>query len=224
MRVIEGRTFRYIQKYPWRRTIRNIEFSNCDFYGCKIFFEKYLFLRARIVNVRTVNCETYGHIELNSTILEDVLVDHIQMHGGKISCCGCSFRHLKLVGKIDEIDIYSPDQYGRARYDTVKNRFYDGVDWAIDIAQAKYLQVSTIAGVPTKLIRRDEETQVIVRRDKVLDERFRKMPIEDRFTNALSSFLRNEEAEMILIAPSRNHNFKSYLKDFELLRSEGIVE
>jgi len=126
-----------------------------------------------------------------------------------------------LKGKIGGIEIVSAMN---PRYKLADARYYQDVDWALDISQASFSSTHSVGGVPAHLILRDKETQVVVKRENVIDERFRQIPLEGIISIIFSGFLRSEEPEMLLIAPKRHRDFKSYLEDCEVLRKEGIVE
>ena len=53
-------------------------------------------------------------------------------------------------------------------YYLANRRFYESVDWALDISQASFTGVEFAAGIPADLIRRDPARQVVLRRSTLL--------------------------------------------------------
>jgi hypothetical protein len=68
---------------------------------------------------------------------------------------------------LDEL-ISIPDEKERIqRFRAANGAFYENVDWALDISKAEFESCRIFCELPVRLIRRDPETQVVVRREKL---------------------------------------------------------
>ncbi len=105
-------------------------------------------------------------------------------------------------------------------------RIYADTDWALDISAAEFEEFD-IRNVPADLIRRDSETQVIVRRERVAETEkiWRNLDLAGTpwalgLTNMLAQGLRDK----LLVAPKRRKDFDRWLSGLRLLQREGIAE
>ena len=101
--------------------------------------------------------------------------------------------------------------------------FYQNVQWALDISEAEFKELS-IRGIPASLIRRDPETQVVVTRERALNCDWSNLSLnENLWPTTIDLFLRGEDSDVILIAPKRHPKFRRYLEDIHILQKEGIA-
>ena len=102
--------------------------------------------------------------------------------------------------------------------------YYRHVDWALDISQGEFKELD-IRDVPVRLIRRDPETQFIVKREVALRGHWRNLDFRETLWRTwISEFLEHEEQDVVLVAPKRHPKFRSYLADLQLLRRAGVAE
>ena len=92
---------------------------------------------------------------------------------GDLQTWGAVFKHVMFRGKIDLLMIspaikggMAPPETQRA-FDAANDQYYRGVDWALDISQADFVDCD-IQRVPANLVRRDPETQVVVTRERAM--------------------------------------------------------
>jgi hypothetical protein len=162
--------------------------------------------------------------------VEDVLVDGLKT-SGEFSTWGAVFKHVTLRSKVGDIMINPAvdpanitDKQQRA-FDEANAAYYATVDWALDIREAEFTEVD-IRGVPARLIRRDAETQVVIKREKALDGRWQQLGLEKTtyWPTAIDFFLERGEADTVLVAPKRARDFQKLLAGLQLLRQEKIAE
>lgn len=98
---------------------------------------------------------------------------------------------------------------------------YRDVEWALDISQANFVDADFYY-VPGELIRRDEETQFLLRR-----ESFSGMDVSDLPSYAKIAVDRFEPSpwdSIVAIAPRRSRNFDRRLSELTELRRAGLAE
>ncbi len=95
------------------------------------------------------------------------------------------------------------------------------MDWALDISQAEFSDADFYF-VPGHLVRRDPETQFLLRRDVVEKTQGIELPVYAGI--AVSRFEMTPFDSLVAVAPRRSKNFAQYLADLEYLRSAGLAE
>ena len=112
----------------------------------------------------------------------------------------------------------------QASFDEMNSSFYEMVDWALDISEARFMECD-IRRVPARLIRRDPETQVVVTREKALLGEWRNLDLSRTLWSGwIELFLKDGDADVVLVAPKRHPKFKEWLGGLKLLRDAGIAE
>jgi hypothetical protein len=136
---------------------------------------------------------------------------------------GCVFRHVTLRGKIGSIMIIGP---GLGLPDDAKRvaaavEKYKEVDWALDIRDAVFTSAAEFFGVPGDLIRRDENTQVLLRREAFAGMDWRDLP------GAVGTWSRRFKAtpfdSIVVVAPKGSKKFREYMADIEWLHAKGLA-
>ena len=163
--------FRGAPSFFWQggRVYENVKFVECSFRNC--WLSPAVIPRKRTV-VRNAHLEgcSQSVCELGTCVLEDVVVNSLRcssaLWGG-----GGAFKHVVLRGRIDSfchrtrVNSYKWTSSIQAAFDQANAEFYTEVDWALDIRDALF-RVAEIQGIPAELVRRDTETQVVVKREK----------------------------------------------------------
>jgi hypothetical protein len=172
---------------------------------------------------------------LDCAIVEDVLVENFNTHGQLLQTWGAVFNRVVLRGKIDRLmlsntilgDVLADKEHRErdiAQMRKANAEYYRKVEWALDIRAADFEELS-VRGVPTHLIRRDPETQVVVIREKALEETWRDLDLsETLFKTWLGLFLEEDSPSTILVAPKRHPKFRRYLNDLRMLQKVGVAE
>lgn len=234
MRVFRDQEFQSYYDRDSAATFSDIEFCRCYFESCALSIARRPPDRSTIRNIRLLDCSQRG-CRLDSAIVEDVLVDGLKTHGQLLQTWGAVFNRVVLRGKIDRLmistdvfpSILMAEADRRREIDSFRAEnaeYYRRVDWALDISQGEFKELD-IRGVPTHLIRRDAETQVVVTRKKALEGRWKELEFRETLWRTwLEHFLQTEEPSTILAAPKRHVKFRNYLADLRLLQNSGVAE
>jgi hypothetical protein len=220
-----------------KTTYENIRFDRCSFEGCGFSYD-HPEKRGLVRNIQMTGCDQRGCF-MSGVAIEDVLVDGLRTNGQAFFFFACVFKHVVFKGKIGSTEIrngVSPgleSPYYRKLgipklFRDANAEYYKQVDWALDISQGDFTSFSII-DVPTRLIRRDPETQVVITREKLLAGEWKNLKFQWKFTAAylettVEESENNSEPEFILIAGKRSKDVKDFVEDLRLLRKMGVVE
>jgi hypothetical protein len=179
--------------------------------------------------VRLISCEQRGS-SIWGAILDDVIVDGFSTNGQLFQTWGAVFKHVTLRGKIGRIMISPAVKGGLATpsqqraFDEANAEFYSGVDWALDIREAEF-EEGEFQRVPAHLIRRDPETQVVVKREAAMRGEWRNLDLsKTHWATSIEFFLERGDHDVVLVAPKRNRKFKHLLAGLKMLRDAGVAE
>ncbi len=212
-------------------TFEDFKFERCTFNNCAISLTKEVPRRAVVRNVWLEQC-TSINCGIGPAIFEDVTVDGLTTNDLLI-LWGPLFKHVTLKGKIGKIKINtavhhvdrSPEV--QSPFDSAQKSFYGAVDWALDIQEASF-QEFDMHGVPASLVRRDPATQVVVTRQRALQEGWRDKisPKNTYWPFVIDMFLEDEEPDIVLVAPKGKPKKKyiELLDGLNDLRQAGVVE
>jgi len=151
--------------------------------------------------------------------IEDALIENLKTYN-LLMCMGAVFKHVELKGRIGKIMIRDQEGFEGAYLD-----YYRTVDWALDISKAEFQELD-LRSVPAKLVIRDPETQVVVKRYKAEEGLWKQLPLSHTWWPvSLQWFVKRKECDdVVLVAPKRHPRFKELLGGLQLLRREGIAE
>jgi hypothetical protein len=123
------------------------------------------------------------------------------------------------------VDLLGKEPEVQRAFDKANQKYYSKVDWALDISEALFLDCS-LRTVPARLVRRDPETQVVVKREKVLTGSWRELRYvkDTRWEAELDGFLEQGLPDRVLVAPKRDRRFQQHLDGLKALRDAGIAE
>lgn len=141
-----------------------------------------------------------------------------------------------LSGEIGKMKINvtaDPSTYGNAKqksFDDYRAKFYEGVEWALDISEARFKEFD-IRGVPGRLIRHDPESQILITRERALQvatpgwER-QLDPSNKLWPFMVKLFLSDGDADTVFAAPLGAAKAKRdpLLKGLRELRRIGLAE
>lgn len=206
------------------RTLGPVDFEWCVFSGSVLaqWDDPDLGLVVRDVTARrsrAVRCAAHG------VRFEDVSVDGLAITS-LLHLNGCVFKHVTLSGNIGPLMATPPHssvpQDVRDRFAAGIVAYYSGVDWALDISRAAFSDASFYY-VPGHLIRRDEETQFLLHRDRV--EQFGPLERLPSYAQiAASRFESTPFDTVVAIAPKRSKHFATWKAELEVLRAEGLAD
>jgi hypothetical protein len=233
MRVFENQTFKDFDDRDSAAVFSDLEFLRCHFDYCSISITHDPKRRSTVRNVRLLNC-TAANPYIDRAIIEDALTENAKWPG-LFQTFGTVFKHVILRGKFGRLmisndvlprsDVNPPFEYENVEaFREANAAYYRNVDWALDISQGEFKELD-IRGVPGRLIRRDPETQILVTRQRVLQDDWRDLPFQDSLTPfSLDFMLKQELPDTVLIAPKRHRKFPLYLADLQMLRDAGVAE
>ena len=165
MNKIENKRF-FMEKSLDKNSIVNIqnqELINCIFDNCSIGTEDNLSKISYFKNIKMTDC-TILNCMVGPTIFEDVLIKNLKT--GDIAIFDLPLlRHVKIEGKVGNLKINNigftleKSLSKKKELLDLKNKFYETVDWALDISCAKFIDFYCL-GIPTHLIKINNENQI----------------------------------------------------------------
>jgi hypothetical protein len=183
-------------------------------------------LRSTIKNCELVRCTVYQNSTIGTAIVEDSLIDGLTTHG-LLFINGAAFKHVTIRGRIGRLDLGGTsflEDGKRARFAEANARFYDSVDWALDLTLCEASEFN-VSSVPGHLIRRDTATQILVTRQRVLESDWASLDFgTTAYDVMIAHMLKQGRASEVLIAPRRSKAFAHHLEVQQRLRDAGIAE
>jgi hypothetical protein len=187
-------------------------------------------------NVHAVRCHVRAS-DAPPLIVEDSEIDTVWFHRGiwgPQAFRGCAFRRVVIRGNVTGSVAFTPSPLipgfraaGDATTDpyvVANRRYYDDVDWALDISEAWFTSVEFASGIPARLIRRDPETQVVLRRSTLLGRSWR-VEVPDLLARIwIEDFLTSGFEDTIIVAGKRGRAFAKELELINKLRDAGLAE
>lgn len=226
--IFDRREFRSFHDRNSGKVYSDISFKYCRFISCTLSVTQNPRKRSLFRNIQLTGCEVTGCMVFPA-IFEDVLVSSLKTHT-LLQTWGAVFKHVKLEGNIGDIMLSSlVDPLGekpkvQAAFDQANARYYETVDWALDISEGRFVDCD-IRGVPAKLIRRDPETQVVVTREKALAGEWKKLDLSRTYWGTAIEFLLNRgDPDVVLVAPKRYSKYPELLDGLKMLRDAGVAE
>jgi hypothetical protein len=181
--------------------------------------------------VRLIRCNANG-CDIGPAVFRNVSVDSLATNDLLI-VWGALFERVTLSGELGKLKINTfvhhvdRSEATQLPFDRFRKEFYASVDWALDISRARFKEFD-LRGIPAHLIRRDPESQVVVRRERALDlewhERVSKWNTLWPFMIKL--FLRDGDADTVLVAPLAAEKKKrdALLAGLKELRAIGVAD
>ena len=210
---------------------RKLNFINCTFINCSLSPTKSPRLCTIVQYVQIVNCSTVNCLA-GPTVFEHVTIDGLDTNDLLI-LPSPMFNRVVIKGRVGRIKINSDAFFvdctteAQAPFDLARSKFYENVDWALDISQAEFREFE-VQGIPSRLIRRDPETQVVITREKALESTWR-----DRLSSTntfwpfvIDLFLRDGDSDTVLVAPKGRRSKRSdrLLAELMEIRDAGVAE
>jgi hypothetical protein len=164
-----------------------------------------------------------------SCSMHGVRFEHVTVDGLSVSGVGqleaCLFDRVTLRGRIGPVITTPPNPSLPAEVKQAFLReaeaYYRTVDWALDITAAEFSDADFYM-VPGHLVRRDNETQALLRRDVIAAVPPEQLsPIARIWADRFSA---TPFDSLVAIAPRRSTRFRDYLRAIDELRREGFAE
>ncbi len=224
-----NQTIESFEDYEQGKTYSDIDFIKCHFVGSEFNGNNNLVRRNLARNIKFLNCKITGG-NIGAGIVENVLIDGLSV-GNHFQVRGTAFRHVVIRGKVDKLmitpyyDLFGIEAELAAGLQKANEEYYKNVDWALDISDAEFKDCD-IRGVPADLIKRDPETQAIVRRDKVLDGKWKSLDLDDSgwWFSIDKILIEDGFQDVVLVASKLSKRFGHELEGINRLREAGIAE
>ncbi|MBI2394642.1 MAG: hypothetical protein HYV09_34050 [Deltaproteobacteria bacterium] len=215
---------------------QGLAFENCTFEGCAFarrlgtFEDPMRWATIRRLSVKS--CKARG-CSLGPIFLEDSIVDGLDVE--HLHVWGAVYQRLTLRGRIGGLVLDDRVAVPHGETKEISDRcwafhrahYARQTDWAIDISQAEFTKEIDVRGIPARLIRRDRETQAVVKRINAAARRDRQLLPEDSPWIAIIDRLFDpswDQEDALLVAPRRYRHFKKWLEGIRILRDAGIAD
>ena len=171
--VYEGVEFDGLDDRDSGRVIQNLDLHRCSFANCTLSAGFDPRKRTIVRRVRVSNCRIPSRFGLmGAPILDGVTVTDLCC-GQILILWGTAFRRVVLKGRMPSMNLNEKTVFGcitaehAQRFVEANRKFYEDIDWAIDIAEAEFGSVR-LSSIPGQLIRRDPATQVLLKRSRLV--------------------------------------------------------
>jgi hypothetical protein len=227
MRLVRNQAFFGLRDRDSAGLIADLQIVDCAFSNCALSITSDPALRTTVRNVELIDVEVHA-CRIWSVVVEDVRI--INLHTKTLlQTWGAVFNRTILRGRIGSFMCSSAIRAGmaepeiQAAFDSANARYYEKVEWALDIAEAEFHDC-TLRGIPASLIRRDPSTQVIVTRERALSGGWRTVDLANtHWATAIELFLERGEPDMVLVAGKAHPQHGTLLAGLERLRDAGIA-
>lgn len=196
-----------------RHVLRNLELQRCTATNCSIF-------TTELQNITIDTLFIAGGGRINHLTVEGAVFDRVTLRGtitGRLQLNPGPDSSKFLLSKNDPTYEESWKSFFR--------NYYEHVEWAIDISKAEFSTGPWLDCIPGHLVRRDPETQVLVRRESLKNFDLKEIRWKADAGIALQVFMeRGLFNGLVVCASKRSRKFRDELEDIRLLRSIGLAE
>lgn len=233
MMAYSDRVFYGLDERGDKSRFEDMSFERCIFDDCVFSLTKDISRIAVVRRVSLTNCAML-RCQTGPAILSEVMVSGLKTDDLLI-LWSPFFDRVTLSGEIGKLKVNlsagSMIKEERQRpFDDFRASFYKGMEWALDISQARFKEFD-IRGVPGRLIRRDPESQILIKRERALEiakpgwERLLD-PSNTLWPFCIRMFLKNGDEDTVLVAPLGAPKGKrdKLLKGLQELRTLGLAE
>ncbi len=214
-RHVTGQTYENLR-------LERVNFDNCSATRCR-------FSRVEVLACRLWSC-TLRDPTLEDVIIRDVRTTVIDGPGKRTPffVWGGTAKHVVLQGRLGGLIWNQPDEW-RDKSNEMKRvrNYYEKVDWAIDISEARFQSVPSFDfGPPGELVRRDAATQPLVRRERALAVDWKSLGHQiGVWRVVLNDLVAHEWPDSIVLVPAAlGRKYREELEGIEMLRSIGLAE
>lgn len=227
MRKVQDQTFDAINDLKLAGPLHDVTLKNCTFVACHLAHTaKSPRERRHIKNVALIDCKATANTSIGNPVVEDVEVLNLQTSGLCIAW-GAVYKHARFRGRCGKFMLnFEISEDLKKPFRKANEKFYSTVDWALDISEAEFVEFEA-RGVPADLIRRDPETQVVVRLNKVIATQhiWRKLDLRcNAIPFGLDNMIQFGFKDTVFVAPKRGKTFAEQLEGLRILQKEGIAE
>jgi len=226
--MLEGEVF---NKFRLTTEISKVDLHSPFFDNCGLGTEKSDNRRICVSQVRIKKAKQRACF-LRGIDFQDVSIDGLGQVGRiPLFVKGCLFEHTVLAGRMTMIKFnWYPDPAAAASavnsdFNRRALEFYNNIDWAIDISQAKFTASMSLEIIPGHLVRRDEATQALIRRTKITSVDWESLPWNGSSLNIVIQWWLDLSIfdSTVLIASKNSNGFTRDLDAIQMLRARGLA-
>lgn len=226
MTVFSRRKFEGFDERDTGSVFEGYTFNRCEFDDCVVSMATRPELRATIRNCQLIRCVAHQNCTINTSIVEDCLVEDLQTKG-QMFLHGAAFRHVVLRGRFGRIMLARPNGWdtGRAQLFVAANDlYYSGVDWALDLTQCQPRELY-LTSVPGHLVRRDPTTQILVTLERALARDWQHVNVDGTpYDLMIKQMIEDGRNSEVFVAPHGHRSFAMHIEAQKRLRDAGIAE
>jgi hypothetical protein len=220
---IERQKFDNLKSVGSGRVLDGFELVRCEFNGGGLAQYDDPRMSLRVVDARLEGC-VVKRCAAHGVVFEEVNMNNATIRPN-LNLEACAFKHVVLSGKIGSMMVTPPNHalpaQMRAEFEMGILDFYADVDWALDITRAEFTEAD-LYYLPGHLIRRDEETQFLLHRDRVKGIDTADLPPYAGV--AVSRFEASPFDSLVAVAPRRSKDFEQRLSELSELRRLGVAD
>ena len=222
-RQVSGQTFFNIRVKRGDIGESGFEFDECSFEACSVSVDRSDRSHVKLSHVDLRACRVAGG-GLRGVHLVDCSVRGLQV-SSMPQVLGCVFEHVTLEGKINKLMIRPelPTVDDQAPFLAAAAKAYERIDWALDISEVDAYNLE-VKGIPSRLIRRDPETQIVVRGEALEGKPWSEIDYSGTyFRVSMDRIVLEGWPEVILVAPRTGPKKEAFLRVINDLRAIGVA-
>lgn len=210
----------------------NVEFNNVIFDNCEIGLSDDINNLPHIKNKKFNSC-SFVFCTFGPAIFENIEFNNIKFEDYGIFWSPL-FNQVKLKNKLTSFRINSSgfmfDKKPKIQkeLDNIRSKFYEKVNWALDISEAKFSSFD-YSGIPGKLFIRDPDTQFLVTKNNFYSLDLLDNSFKDSFSYLmmyLEDFIESDDEDIVIPVPlAKSKKFRQpVLEGLQELRRLGFAE
>jgi hypothetical protein len=227
-----GRTFHGQSdsgKLLGQRLLEDMTFERCYFQGEALSLVKRPAKRTIVRNIVIENCEAVGCI-IGPAVLDTVRVRDLKTNA-LLQVWQAAFRRVKLEGRMPSLMV-SPDFFDvthvgtpiQKAFDDANERFYETVDWALDITEAEFPDVE-LRGIPARLVRADPDISVVVTREQAkVTDAWRSEWVDLELRVGIERLLDSPCEDVVMVAATGHPRYGQLRAGLKRLLDMGVAE
>lgn len=244
MKIYKNQTFKQLD-IDSNQTLQNLYFEKCEFHNVILSYHKNEIphSRSKLMNCVFKNCIMSGRgCSQNKIYLKNVLFENIKIPNHILITRGVIFNQVTFKGKFDKVLLNSNhdgalyvnpegyiEDYNEEQVKLLNdyaNNEYNKMEWAIDISKAEFKECDLRSSIPAHLIKRDPETQILLKYDKVNQIDWKNIiGINNSYVKNFCSRVIKEGRDMVIVSSIRDKKeFPKEMEAIKILRQEGIAE
>jgi len=223
MEKFSKQTIAYRKVIGSPQVIQDAEFEQCKFEGGALAQYDDPTCGLIVRNVILRRCRSGDNVVLHGVRFENVMIDGIGNQ--QLQFLSCIFDRVTLRGRIGPIMTmeahYALSAEMRAAFREQAIKSYANIEWTLDISEAEFSQVE-FSYVPGHLVRRNPETQFLIRREAAKSAALDSLPTYASVIVERAGMSPYETT--IAPVPARSKNADRYRAQLQELRDRGIAE